>query len=581
MTYIADSIGTKYEQWKGGDVVFISSPTGSGKTTFIFNVFLRFLANKGQKILYLVNRTVLKEQLQEERSSLPYDLKKCIDIELYQNIERKLLRLKFDGTFLNRDYRKISEYLNYDCVVCDEAHYFMMDSNYNTNTILSYKFVDDCFKDKIRIYMSATIDKIKECITRDCIEGKKNIQSTWLNYQIDATTRRHLMLGGKEHAYDLHKKYENIEIGILKTRDEIKNLVVNENGKWLIFVDSKIFGQTLESDINDIFENEKPAVFVTSGYGSDDEKAEVVGTIVTEGRQAPKILITTSVLDNGINIKDIELRNVIIVADTETEFIQMLGRKRTDGMPVKVYIYKHDRNHFNKRKCLNTRRLELADSYYSSIKKIMKNYTESPNMVKSQDSVNCFEKQTICTQHQILMSKLMDNKVKYDDIRTLFLSFDGFFVLNMLSFENLKNLDKYYVELLKKFDKYGEDAFLREQLLWLEKTDEEIEKLLSDAYQDKYELSKTRVINALDSSCNKTMSKEEFSALKNTIKNDLEELVEHVGKEHSDYQKYLDLCKKNDRGISSKFMEYLKDNCGIPYVVEPENGNYTVKKASE
>ena len=40
MKYIADSIGNDYKNWGAGEVVFISAPTGSGKTTFILKNFL-------------------------------------------------------------------------------------------------------------------------------------------------------------------------------------------------------------------------------------------------------------------------------------------------------------------------------------------------------------------------------------------------------------------------------------------------------------------------------------------------------------------------------------------------------------
>ena len=60
MEYIAEKIGDNYQEWKNGDVVFISSPTGSGKTTFILKKLLPYLAEKGQRILYLVNRKALK-----------------------------------------------------------------------------------------------------------------------------------------------------------------------------------------------------------------------------------------------------------------------------------------------------------------------------------------------------------------------------------------------------------------------------------------------------------------------------------------------------------------------------------------
>ena len=592
MTYIADSIGTEYEQWKGGDVVFISSPTGSGKTTFILNDLLSFLAKRGQKVLYLVNRTVLKEQLEEERNRLPFELRKCIDVVLYQTIESRLSELKFDGTFLWRNYHTVQKYLNYDCVVCDEAHYFMMDSNYNTNTILSYKFVSDCFKNKIRIYMSATIEGIKEFIKRDSM---KNIQSSWLGYRLKDTTRMELMHSGKTYNYGFQRKYENIEIGILKARDEIKELVVNGKGKWLVFVDSKIFGKTLAKDIKAAFEKkakedaekkpkkksdeEETVVFVTSDYDMDEDATEVVETIVAEGTQSPKVLITTSVLDNGINIKDIALRNVIIVADTETEFIQMLGRKRNDGTSIKLYIYRHDRNHFVKRNRLNSRRLEIADAYYRPIKEQMKSYEAKPNEAKLKVTLDQVEAGAISSQHQILMSKLMNNKVIYDDIRTLFLSVDGFFVLNILSFENLKNLDKYYVELFDKFDEYGDDAFVREQLSWLGKSEDEIVEIISAANKSSYELSREKVIQEMERVCDIKMSRQEFKDFKNEIANHLEVLVECVAKEDKKYDTYIKICTKTDRTITDEFMECLKTYCNIPFAVK--RGSYTITRATE
>ena len=32
MKYISELVGEEYKQWKAGDIVFLSSPTGSGKT---------------------------------------------------------------------------------------------------------------------------------------------------------------------------------------------------------------------------------------------------------------------------------------------------------------------------------------------------------------------------------------------------------------------------------------------------------------------------------------------------------------------------------------------------------------------
>lgn len=54
-----------------------------------------------------------------------------------------------------------------------------------------------------------------------------------------------------------------------------------------------------------------------------------------------KVVVATSVMDNGISIHDIEMRNMVIIADTKEEFIQMLGRKRRSKLeaPGKLKLY--------------------------------------------------------------------------------------------------------------------------------------------------------------------------------------------------------------------------------------------------
>ncbi len=64
--YISDRISKEYENWKNGDLIFIEAPTGSGKTTFVLEHLLPYFHEKGKRILYLVNRKILKKQLKKE-----------------------------------------------------------------------------------------------------------------------------------------------------------------------------------------------------------------------------------------------------------------------------------------------------------------------------------------------------------------------------------------------------------------------------------------------------------------------------------------------------------------------------------
>lgn len=48
-----------------GDKIFITAPTGSGNSYFVLNKLLPYAYSKKVNILYLVNRKILKAQLQE------------------------------------------------------------------------------------------------------------------------------------------------------------------------------------------------------------------------------------------------------------------------------------------------------------------------------------------------------------------------------------------------------------------------------------------------------------------------------------------------------------------------------------
>ena len=110
--------------------------------------------------------------------------------------------------------------------------------------------------------------------------------------------------------------------------------------KWLIFVTSKAEGRQLRES------------FATAGYpdtvfldssvktkrGTTIEK-KVWKQIVEQEKFDSKILIATKMLDNGVNIKDVNLRHLVIQDLDQTTFLQMLGRKRFSDGEDAVYLY--------------------------------------------------------------------------------------------------------------------------------------------------------------------------------------------------------------------------------------------------
>lgn len=60
--YVTDLIGDEYLKWKTGDKVLISTPTGSGKSTFVIASLLKTAVENEKHIVYYCNRKVLNDQ---------------------------------------------------------------------------------------------------------------------------------------------------------------------------------------------------------------------------------------------------------------------------------------------------------------------------------------------------------------------------------------------------------------------------------------------------------------------------------------------------------------------------------------
>lgn len=130
------------------------------------------------------------------------------------------------------------------------------------------------------------------------------------------------------------KKYEEL-------LEEIRNTGTE---KWLIFVDNEVQGMEFarlleENGLTDV------GVLSRRRINGNKESEEIYQEIVEDESFSQHILITTSVLDCGINIDDEEVSNVVIACDNKTGFLQMLGRKRVkEGEKVRLFIKAYSYN---------------------------------------------------------------------------------------------------------------------------------------------------------------------------------------------------------------------------------------------
>lgn len=82
-----------------------------------------------------------------------------------------------------------------------------------------------------------------------------------------------------------------------------------------------------------------------------ESNKELISNLTISHKLIPKILITTSVLDNGISIHDSDVGNVLIQTESKCSFLQMLGRVRAEEVDdCNLYFVLRGEKEFSKRK---------------------------------------------------------------------------------------------------------------------------------------------------------------------------------------------------------------------------------------
>lgn len=102
-TYLTNAIGNDFTEW-GPRKIFISAPTGMGKTTFIVETLLPWLQNREKwrskfrgkpqkKMLILCNRTLLRQQYLNDviqKFDTYSDLVGSVEVRTYQDLACEL-----------------------------------------------------------------------------------------------------------------------------------------------------------------------------------------------------------------------------------------------------------------------------------------------------------------------------------------------------------------------------------------------------------------------------------------------------------------------------------------------------------
>lgn len=282
--------------WKK-EIVVLDCGTGSGKSYFCIHILGDYAKQNKKKILYLCNRKALKQQVINDVEDLR--LSGTIYVMTYQALQKVL--------------QQGEEMPSYDYIVADECHYFTTDAIFNDYTDISYNYVMKQ-KEAVVLLISATA-------------------KSFFNYLISTkkVKRRNYYILDKDYSY-VNKLYyyqskelKSIIDDILENEPESKIVVFCNNGSRII-------------EMNTAYR--EAASYYCSKSTSDTRVKTICGwkdneennciTRYPDGRVTfdKRILFTTSVLDNGVDLKDRCIKHVFSeIVDVDT-MIQSLGRKR-------------------------------------------------------------------------------------------------------------------------------------------------------------------------------------------------------------------------------------------------------------
>ena len=516
LKWVSETIGEEYKQWSKGDIVTIQAQTGTGKTYFVKNVLVPYM-DKWEHMLIVSNRVNLKRQIKIDllrlcRKEIPKDLKELDKITKVSNVT---LLSYHQIAIMRQAQEEKGKEINLDIykyIICDECHWFKSDASFCDKTELAWKeLIRTRHRESIVVYISATMEEIRPMI--DSAIEKFNEKSFGSSIELWNYTT------GIDYNYlnpYYFDKIENLAI-------HIKNADIKD-GKWLVFVTSK----SMAKNLKDIITNKKVSI-ITADTKEDNEDLK---SIINNSKFNSDVLICTKVLDNGVNIQDEEVKNVVINAWEETTFVQEIGRIRIDidkPYEINLYIPMKSKKAFTSRQIGISKEIDILNLYENNKEEFMFQYRDNKDKLPNH------------------LFYVKDNKG---------------YVINKLGYANTYSFNSFLDCIINKWnDKKNKDkqyTFIKEQLSWigLEDTFNGFHSQIMDEYDNeevnKLEEQLTLIFN------NKMI----FLTAK-----DRQPLIETIG-----------LIDKHNSNLKDNKIKYVKNINSLNGYLEEVGSDYRIKQ---
>ena len=596
--YLADQIGEEYKSWKEGELIFIQAPTGTGKSYFILNVLLDWAVANRASILYLVNRKVLKSQIEEKLQERCIELERyygngvssMIEVMTYQTIEQKLLRQ--DQCEIGFLINKLNQYT---FVVYDECHYFYTDSTFNTNTELSFDCLTDIFDKKIQIFMSATMDEMKNLIMQRRPICRNNEEFLSANLWIELAQKD--SIENRIKHYYMESAYDNLKIHTFEDMGNMISIIKaskKTTKKWLIFTDSIGGGKDIKKsltqkdigidDEKQIVYEKEDVVFIDADYQNNEDSMESVMEVAKTSQINKKIVIATSVMDNGVSFHDDNLLNIVIMADNKETFVQMFGRKRFSESimreNVNLYIYKRNQNYFRKRKEELQKKKKVYDEYE---KALTRNFYLVFSDIWGAVNGRCVPYHFIINNWRVepdvqqkILYAAFHNELVRQSVESFCYIVNGVLAINSFSMARIRNLIYYYNNMEKKLQ-VDENAFLKEQMSWLNMSGEDAEIIIEESnklLEERYREDLRKSIESMLVEGETELTSSENKEWKLTYKSQLIYFLKKANVKIS----VIISTSKGERTISKENFNICMESADLEFEMSKKAGNFLIKR---
>ncbi|WP_101772580.1 DEAD/DEAH box helicase [Peptostreptococcus faecalis] len=354
-----------FDAWKNSGLnLLIRADTGADKTYFITNSLA-----KDEKVFYICNRSVLKNQIKKDTSD------KNIIVKTYQEIASSIKENNED--YNSEDILKLTDDIKQSkYLVLDEVHYFTSDYSFNEYVHLSFFYLFNHLNKKQKILLSAT----PEVFLKLHREGDSKYDLRIYEWNLDKKLKRN---------YDNYNFYE------CQSSQAIAEVLIEKiinNEKSLVFVTSK------EQYIN-------IRKYIFNSIDSEFVNKDIIDIIKKKGVSLDEINKKIENESNRFKLKEIEKekeKSIFKFIDSLSIFID---RKQIDKY---FAIKKEIRDLYSEVKDLNYK-------YKSN----NLDFFEWQELIKKEKSLDRFEKKhtenknTINTYNEIIENSRFDQEILF------------------------------------------------------------------------------------------------------------------------------------------------------------------------